>query len=631
MALVEAEKALQSEIEKSKQEIEADLIRQFEHSNNNEIYKYISNLTNTRGLPDTMTNGNDTVTGGPEIANYFNKYFYSVFTKDDSQPQQPEFVSSFSTESISFSVSDVFNIMSTLNTTKATGIDNISPVLLKNCANSLSTPVHTLFLLSITRGTLPKEWKTHLITPIFKSGDKADIRNYRPVSLLCILSKVLEKLIYNSLSEFVSNRISTQQFGFTKGRSSLQQLLVYFSNVVDATDGSASVDVMYLDLCRAFDSVSHTKLLHKLHTYGISGKLWNWFKSYLHSRQQCVRVDGAISCFLPVLSGVPQGSILGPLLFLLYINDLPDCLETSIMYMFADDSKCIHIIQNFNDTIDFQDDLNSVYHWSQTWKLKFNLSKTAFIQFGNNSAGSSNYLLNGTTVNKQTSTKDLGIIVTSDMSWSNHYKSIASKAYKSLGLIRRTFKTNSVCAKKMLYISLVRSKLTYCSQLWRPQYIQDIVLLENIQRRATKYILNDYASSYRSRLIHLSLLPLMHIYELNDIMFFIKSLKRPTNSFKITNYVSFSSSSTRSSINCKLVHKRSRLNTNRHFYFNRLPRLWNTLPPINLSHSISTIKSMLLKHMWSHFLNHFNPDIPCSFHCVCPCNRCNCTPHPPLL
>ena len=520
-----------------------------------------------------MTNGSDTVTGGPEIANCFNEYFYSVFTRDDSQPQQPEFASSFSAESISFSVSDVFNIMSTLNTTKATGIDNISPVLLKNCVNSLSTPVHTLFLLSITRGTLPKEWKTHLITPIFKSGDKADIRNYKPVSLLCILSKVLEKLIYNSLSEFISNRISTQQFGFTKGRSSLQQLLVYFSNVVDATDGSASVDVMYLDLCKAFDSVSHTKLLYKLHTYGISEKLWNWFKSYLHDRQQCVRVDNAISCFLPVLSGVPQGSILGPLLFLLYINDLPDCLETSIMYMFADDSKCIHIIWNFNDTIDFQDDLNSVYLWSQTWKLKFNLSKTAFIQFGNNSVGSSNYLLNGTTINKQTSTKDLGIIVTFDMLWSNHYKSIASKAYKSLGLIRRTFKSNSVCAKKMLYISLVRSKLTYCSQLWRPQYIQDIVLLENIQCRATKYILNDYASSYRSRLIHLSLLPLMYIYELNDIMFFIKSLKRPTDSFKITNYVSFSSFTTRSSINCKLVHKRSRLNTNRHFYFNRLPRL----------------------------------------------------------
>ena len=135
---------------------------------------------------------------------------------------------------------------------------------------------HTLFLLSISyKGYLAKRMETHLITPIFRSGDKANIRNYRPVSLLCILSKILEKLIYNSLSDFVSNCISTHQFGFTKGRPSLQQLLVYFNNIVDATDGSASVDDMYLDLCKAFDSVSYTKLLHKLHTYGISGKLWN--------------------------------------------------------------------------------------------------------------------------------------------------------------------------------------------------------------------------------------------------------------------------------------------------------------------------------------------------------------------
>ena len=449
------------------------------------------------------------------------------------------------------------------------------------------------------------------------------------MSLLCVLSKVLERLIYNSIIDPIRKYISTYQFGFVKGRSSLQQLLAYFNHIIVATDESASVDVMYLDLRKAFDSVSHTKLLYKLRTYGINGKLLNWLKSYLNDRQQCVRVGHTISCFLPVLSGVPQGSILGPLLFLLYINDLPSCLKSSIMYMFADDSKCMHVINSFNDTIKFQDDLNTIYQWSQTWNLKFNLSKTAFIQFGNGSMSVTNYLLNGTVINKQSCTKDLGITVTSDISWSSHYKTIASKAYKMLGLIRRTFTSSSVHAKKKLYISLVRSKLTYCSQLWRPQYIQDIVLLENIQRRATKYILNDYSSPYHTRLKRLSLLPLMYTYELNDILFFIKSLKRSDDSFKITDYIGFTSGNTRSSINCKLAHKRSRLNTNRHFYFNRMPRLWNVLPPINLSHSISTIKTMLFEHMWSHFLEHFNPDIPCSFHYICPCNRCIYTPHTP--
>ena len=156
----------------------------------------------------------------------------SIFT-DNSQPQLPELVSFFSTESISFSVSNLFNIMSTLNTTKETGIDNISPVLLKNCANSLSTPVHSLFLLFVMRGTLslPKEWKTHFIILIYKSGDKADFRNYQNVSLFCILSKVSKNLIYHFISDSVSKYISTHQFGFIKGKSSLQQLLVYFSNI----------------------------------------------------------------------------------------------------------------------------------------------------------------------------------------------------------------------------------------------------------------------------------------------------------------------------------------------------------------------------------------------------------------
>ena len=179
--------------------------------------------------------------------------------------------------------------------------------------------------------------------------------------------------------------------------------------------------------------------------------------------------------------------------------------------------------------------------------------------------------------------------------------------------------------KKMLCISLVRSKLMYCFQLWRPKHIQDIVILENVQCRVIKWL---FFIIYLARLIHLSLLPLMYIYELNDAIFFIKSLKTPTDGLKITDYLSFSSGTTRSATNSKLVHKHSRLNTKRHFYFIRIPKICNSLPPINLSHSTSTIKSKLSEHMWSHFLINFNPDISCSFHFICPCNHCNCTPHP---
>ena len=156
-----------------------------------------------------------------------------------------------------------------------------------------------------------------------------------------------------------------------------------------------------------------------------------------------------------------------------------------------------------------------------------------------------------------------------------------------LGLLRRTFSNvGCVQAKKVLYLSLVRSKLTYCSQIWRPQFLKDIQSLESIQRRATNYILSDYSSDYKSRLVCLQLLPLMMQFKLNDIMFLVTSIQNPSTSFNILQHITFSTSSTRASVNCKLLHHAARTNKTRHFYFHRVPRLWNSLPAINLNQSI---------------------------------------------
>ena len=177
----------------------------------------------------------------------------------------------------------------------------------------------------------------------------------------------------------------------------------------------------------------------------------------------------------------------------------------------------------------------------------------------------------------------------------------------------------SIHTKKVLYISLMKSTLTYCSPLWRPQYLKDI---ENVQRRVTKFILRDYASSYKSHLLTLHLLPLMMQFEINDILFFITSIKNPTKCFNILHYVTFSRASTRSSSKCKLVHNLSRTNRDRHFYFSRLPHLWNSLPTID-----KPIYECKLKHFfWSHFQVHFDSENPCSFHFVCPCRRCAALP-----
>ena len=186
--------------------------------------------------------------------------------------------------------------------------------------------------------------------------------------------------------------------------------------------------------------------------------------------------------------------------------------------------------------------------------------------------------------------------------------------------IHRTFSSSaSVSLKKQLYVTLVRSTMCYGSQLWRPHLRKDILILERVQRRATKHILLDYSSSYRKRLLDLSLLPLMYWYELNDIMYFVKALKNPSSVF---DYVSFSNNSTRSSTTHKLVHNYTRTSTHRHFYFNRIVRLWNNLPPIDLSKSVQCIKSHLYSHLWNHFLCNFDPNDTCSFHYLCPCSSC---------
>ena len=181
------------------------------------------------------------------------------------------------------------------------------------------------------------------------------MNNYRPISLLSKTSKILEQLIYNKVIHHISSFLTPQQFGFLKNRSTVQQLLVLFDTIM-RTD--YQTDVIYSDLKKAFDSVPHNELLFKLKSTGISGNLWLWFESYLSSHQQCVKINNKYSHLLPVLSGIPQGSILGPLLFLVYVNDILDYISNSVLYLFADDTKCLKAISDPAESIQLQDDIN---------------------------------------------------------------------------------------------------------------------------------------------------------------------------------------------------------------------------------------------------------------------------------
>lgn len=220
--------------------------------------------------------------------------------------------------------------------------------------------------------------------------------------------------------------------------------------------------------------------------------------------------------------------------------------------------------------------------------------------------------------------------MSADLSWSAHHDYLSAKAYSMLGLLRRNFShTNSVSHKKILYLSLVRSVFAYCSQLWRPYLLKDIVKLERVQRRATKFVLNDYKSDYRTRLLSLHLLPLMHQLEINDIVFAVKSFKCPAEHFNIFDFVNFTTSATRAGSKSRLCHIRSTSNLAGNSYFQRLPRLWNSLPPIDLSLSTDTIKIHLSKYFYTHFLETFDSSNPCTYHFLCPCSKCSSTPRTP--
>ena len=338
-------------------------------------------------------------------------------------------------------------------------------------------------------------------TPIFKSGDKSSVKNYRPISLLCTISKVLERLVFICVADHVADYISNCQFGFTKGRSSQQQLLIMLDTIYTNFENKIYA---YLDLKKAFDSVDHNILLSKLQSMGITGQLLACLEAYLADRQQLVSIHGEFSGLLPVTSGVPQGSLLGPLLFSVYINDLPDSVHLTKPLLFADDSKCLGTVRDrqISSPSDLQLDLDSLSLWSLTNRIAFNGAKCVLLSFPHGSAPPSHFI-SGVEIPLVYSTRDLGVLITDTLSWSDHIHLITSKAYKMLGLIRRSFAV-SVSNKKSLYVSLVKSHLLYCSVIWRPHLRKDIMLLERVQRRASKFLLNDYSSDYKSRLISIA-------------------------------------------------------------------------------------------------------------------------------
>ena len=290
---------------------------------------------------------------------------------------------------------------------------------------------------------------------------------------------------------------------------------------------------------------------------------------------------------------MPKGSVLGRLLFLIYVNDIPSTITYCTPYLFADDTKFLEAVSHYTVSTHFLHDSDSLADWCLTWKLSPNSSKCASVHSSFSSSCSSTYNINGHPIKSVTQYKDIGIIVQNNLTWSEHTHHIRAKAYQSLYLIRHSIPSSTPDLKLCLYLSLVHSKLSYYSQLWRPNLINDIICLENVQRRSTKFVLNDYTSDYKSRLTILHLYPLMYWLDCQDFMLRIKCFKDPPDNFDINSHISFVTSCTRACSSAKLRHNFYHFSSTSHFHFNRVVHLQNSLPSIDLTKSYTTIRSQI--------------------------------------
>ena len=363
------------------------------------------------------------------------------------------------------------------------------------------------------------------MTPIFKKGCRSDALNYRPISLTSTACKIMERILRKHLIEHLESTgfLTTHQHGFRTGRSCLTLLLEYLFELNNAMDEGENVDTVYLGCCKAFDSVPHNHLLAKLQAAGVDGQIASWIKSFLIGREQRVGIRGVFSGWRKVWSGVPQGSVLGPTLFLIYINDLLDGLQCDGK-LFADDAKIFHNINSTEDRKKLQEDLDKLQHWSERWLLNFNRDKCKVMSFGARNPKYT-YFMGGVQLVHSNQEKDLGVIVTPNLKPSTQVARAAASANSVLGRIKSTFSCLNEQTLPPLYKALVRPRMEFAIQAWCPYLKKDIQKLEKVQRRATKLVPSLSKLPYEERLEALGLTTLEQRRTRGDMIETFKILK----------------------------------------------------------------------------------------------------------
>ena len=472
------------------------------------VIKSIINKNKKPHIQGRFKIGENLITSDKElISNKFNDFFINIGpTLAKSIPcvnKSPlSYLGNRLTESIYLALvneNEIGQLIKSLKDTTA-GFDDLNSMCLKISSRFLLKPLTHICNLSISQGIFPEQLKIANVIPLYKSDDSMSFNNYRPVSVLCVLSKIFEKIMYNRVAAFLEifKILHDNQYGFRKKSSTHVALLTFIDKVIEAIENGEYAIGVYLDFSKAFDTVDHQILLNKLDHYGIRGCALSWFKSYLSRRLQYVTYNGSQSSQQMIKCGVPQGSISGPLLFLIYINDLCIVCKSTEPVLFADDTN---LFSSGSNAISLQDGVNNdlaiIAEWLKVNKLSLNIKKTHFMCFSakNKSCPGISLQIDGEAIAEVNKSKFLGVVIDNKLSWKDHISFVCRKVARGIGVIIKARKVLHNESLKCLYYSFIYPYMIYCNQVWGSACKTNIEPLQVLQKRAVRIILGVHPRS----------------------------------------------------------------------------------------------------------------------------------------
>ena len=490
------------------------------------FYKHVNGMRKKwEGITRLIVDGQE-YTEARGMAEVMNARFQSVFTEEEDFSKEDEDFGESNLEVV-VEREEVLKLMRELDVNKATGPDGISNWILRECCNQLVDKIHCLISLSLLQSKMPKDWKRANIVPIFKGGNKENPLNYRPVSLLSVVGKLCERVVKEKWTKHLEGKevLTIHQYGFRKGSSCSSNLLAFYSRVIDIVqEREGWVDGVYLDLKKAFDKVPHKRLLWKIRNYGgVRGRLFDWMTDYLSGREMRTVIRNESSSWLEVTSGVPQGSVLGPVMFGIYVNDLVDGIG-SYINLFADDAKLMRGVNNIGDCKKLQEDLDKVGEWGRKWQMEFNKNKCKVMEFGKSRRVHWDYTMEDVRLEKSSEELDLGVTITEGLTPDKHINKMTGKANNLLRRIKMAFIYKDKDMMRKVLVTMIRPLLEYAAVVWSPHTKKNIRKLERVQRAATKMAPELRDLEYEERLREMGLTTLENRRERGDLINIYKML-----------------------------------------------------------------------------------------------------------